>query len=191
MGNRRRGRVAFPRALRFPGERDWRCQRCSGRSRGDAECSTEATVSHGRAVRRGRPWDPAGRATPAEQACAYSESIRGRHRDVGTAVEQIINRPSESCGPLYGNGHIADGRSPALSHDALDELAAARHRADALERVERGEVTDEELIRHAELARQRLDEVIVEMETTGEDQSDELVQSGTAGVRVETGTGPK
>jgi len=116
---------------------------------------------------------------------------RGRNRDIGTTVEQIIDRPSKSRRPLYRNGHVTDGRAPAPRRDSVDNLAAIRYGADALERVERREIPDKELIRHAELARQRLHEVIVEMETTGEDQSDELVQSGTAGVRVESDTRPK
>jgi hypothetical protein len=111
----------------------------------------------------------------------------------------MLVQPSKRSAVVYPNrdahstgmGHVADGRSTALCSQLVHDPDRRGDGAGAIVGVEVGQISDEELVRDAQLGDKRRDQPVVEMQAAREDQRHHMVQSGTTGVRSETATGPK
>jgi hypothetical protein len=115
----------------------------------------------------------------------------GGDADVDATVEEIICDSAEARRPANRDGYVTNGRAAALGDDGIDDLVGLGDRVGAVVGVERGEVADEVLVAEAHLHGDGLDEVVVVVDAVGEDQDDENVHRGTAGVTSEMRMGPK
>jgi hypothetical protein len=100
--------------------------------------------------------------------------VVGKHRggdsDVHATVEEVIDRATEAWRPGDRDGQVADGGPAALGEHVIDDLTCFGYRVGSVVRVEVREIADEVLIPDAELRSERVDQVVVEVNATRENE---------------------
>ncbi len=94
----------------------------------------------------------------------------GGDSDVGAAVEKVVHAAAEVGRPSDGDGEVADGRTTALGDDGVDDFLGVGGGVGVVVGVQVGQIADEVLVVEAELGREGLDQVVIRVDATRQDE---------------------